>query len=87
MKKSIATLAGLTLASTIALAGDEMTKSFDEFDQNDDGVVSQTEVIANLQDQKAGEYFAEADANRDGYLNETEFQELLALREEQEEAE
>jgi Ca2+-binding EF-hand superfamily protein len=87
MKHTTAILTGLVLASGLAFAGDEMTKSFDEVDQNDDGVISQTEVVATLQDQKAGEYFGVADANRDGYLNEAEFQELLDLREEHEEAE
>lgn len=88
MKRTIATLAGLTLASGIALAGDDAKKqTFEEVDHNKDGRVSQTEVLETLNDMDASEYFAQADIDRDGFLNQQEFVELQTIRAEQEEAE
>jgi hypothetical protein len=72
MKKFIAIVGGLTLASGIALAGDDtgQMKSFNELDENQDGVITQTEASA---DQELVAQFQTADANQDGYLTPAEF--------------
>jgi Ca2+-binding EF-hand superfamily protein len=72
MKRFIAIVGGLTLASGIALAGDDkgMAKSFNELDENQDGVITQTEASA---DQELVAQFQTADANQDGYLTPAEF--------------
>lgn len=82
MKKFIAIVGGLTLASGMAMAGgDKQAKSFNELDENQDGVVTQTEASAS-QDLVAK--FQTADANQDGYLTPAEYD---TIKQEIEEAE
>ena len=83
MKKFIAIVGGLTLASGIALAGDDegQMKSFNELDENQDGVITQTEASA---DQGLVAQFQTADANQDGYLTPAEFDSVEAETEEAE---
>lgn len=82
MKKFVAIIGGLTLASGIALAGDQgQAKSFNELDENQDGVITQTEASA---DQNLVAEFQTADANQDGYLTPAEYD---TIQQETEEAE
>jgi Ca2+-binding EF-hand superfamily protein len=83
MKKFVAIIGGLTLASGIALAGDDQgqAKSFNELDENQDGVVTQTEASS---DQNLVAQFQTADANQDGYLTPAEYD---TIQQETEEAE
>lgn len=82
MKKFIAVVGGLTLASGMAMAGDmDKSKSFNELDENQDGVVTQTEASA---DQNLVAHFQTADANQDGYLTPAEFDSIESETEEAE---
>ncbi|HZD53682.1 MAG TPA: hypothetical protein VE175_11590 [Woeseiaceae bacterium] len=83
MKKILAIAAGLILASALAFAHDEekQMKSFNELDENQDGVITQTEASA---DQELVAQFQTADANQDGYLTPAEFD---TIQQETEEAE
>jgi Ca2+-binding EF-hand superfamily protein len=83
MKKFIAIVGGLTLASGMALAGDDkgQMKTFNELDENQDGVITQTEASA---DQELVAQFQTADANQDGYLTPAEFDTVEAETEEAE---
>ncbi|HET6629331.1 MAG TPA: hypothetical protein VFG91_06130 [Woeseiaceae bacterium] len=93
MKKFVAIVGGLMLASGVALADDQssqdqsmsgsqgQTKSFNELDENQDGVITQTEASA---DQNLVAQFQTADANQDGYLTPAEFD---TIQQETEEAE
>ena len=85
MKKFVAIVGGLVLASGVALAGDQSTegqaKSFNELDENQDGVITQTEASA---DQNLVAQFQTADANQDGYLTPAEYD---TIQQETEEAE
>jgi hypothetical protein len=84
MKKFVAIVGGLTLASGMALAGGDMegqAKSFNELDENQDGVITQTEASA---DQNLVAEFQTADANQDGYLTPAEYD---TIQQETEEAE
>jgi Ca2+-binding EF-hand superfamily protein len=86
MKKFVAIVGGLVLASGVALAGDQSStegqaKSFNELDENQDGVVTQTEASA---DQNLVAQFQTADANQDGYLTPAEYD---TIQQETEEAE
>lgn len=82
MKKFVAIAGGLILASGLAVAGgDKQAKSFNELDENQDGVITQTEASA---DQNLVAQFQTADANQDGYLTPAEFD---TIQQEMEEAE
>lgn len=90
MKKFVAIAGGLILASGVALAqssdpsmsGSEgQPKSFNELDENQDGVITQTEASA---DQNLVAQFQTADANQDGYLTPAEYD---TIQQETEEAE
>jgi hypothetical protein len=81
MKKIVAIVGGLALASGIAFAGDGEKKTFNDLDQNQDGVITQSEAST---DQKLVSEFTTADTNQDGYLTPSEFE---ALEGEMEEAE
>lgn len=82
MKKIIAIASGLVLASGIAFAGgDEKKSTFNDLDQNQDGVITQSEAAA---DTDLVAEFTTADTNQDGYLTPSEFE---ALQGETEEAE
>ena len=95
MKKFVAIVGGLALASGVALAQDAgswedqsmssgtegQAKSFNELDENQDGVITQTEASA---DQNLVAQFQTADANQDGYLTPAEFD---TIQQETEEAE
>lgn len=83
MKKLIAIAGSLTLASGMAMAGDDMgkEKKFEDLDANQDGVITQTEASAH-EDLVA--HFNTADSNADGYLTPSEFD---AIKEDTEEAE
>jgi hypothetical protein len=81
MKKITAILGGLTLVAGMAFAGEGQKSSFNELDQNQDGVITQSEAAA---DPELVAKFTEADTNQDGYLTPSEFE---ALEGEMEEAE
>jgi len=81
MKKIVAIVGGLVLASGIAFAGDDAKKGFNDLDENQDGVITQSEAAA---DQELVSKFTTADTNQDGYLTPSEFD---ALESEMEEAE
>lgn len=92
MKKFVAIVGGLMLASGVALAqdpaqdpamsgGEGQAKSFNELDENQDGVITQTEASA---DQNLVAQFQTADANQDGYLTPAEYD---TIQQETEEAE
>lgn len=90
MKKFVAIAGGLILASGVALgqssdpsmSGSEgQPKSFNELDENQDGVITQTEASA---DQNLVAQFQTADANQDGYLTPAEYD---TIQQETEEAE
>ena len=84
MKKIVAIVGSLALASGIAFAGEGHEKektAFNDLDQNQDGVITQSEASA---DQELVAQFTTADANQDGYLTPSEFD---ALEGEMEEAE
>jgi Ca2+-binding EF-hand superfamily protein len=84
MKKFVAIAGGLILASGLAVAGGDehkQAKSFNELDENQDGVITQTEASA---DQTLVAQFQTADANQDGYLTPAEFD---TIQQEMEEAE
>ncbi len=94
MKKFVAIVGGLMLASGVAMAQDQTSqdpsmmggsqgtsKSFNELDENQDGVITQTEASA---DQNLVAQFQTADANQDGYLTPAEFD---TIQQETEEAE
>lgn len=91
MKKFVAIVGGLILASGVAFAGDQsdpsmsgsegQPKSFNELDENQDGVITQTEASA---DQNLVAQFQTADANQDGYLTPAEYD---TIQQETEEAE
>ncbi|MEX2124176.1 MAG: hypothetical protein WD795_09810 [Woeseia sp.] len=83
MKKIVAIVGAMALASGIAFAGEgEKEKTaFNDLDQNQDGVITQSEASADAELVAA---FATADANQDGYLTPSEFD---ALEGEMEEAE
>lgn len=74
MKHAISVIAGLTLASGIALAGDDMKDAeFDNLDANGDGVISQAEIAQETGDMAIREHFAKADVDQNGYLDKQEF--------------
>jgi Ca2+-binding EF-hand superfamily protein len=81
MKKIVAIAGSLALASGVAFAGGGEKKTFNDLDQNEDGVITQSEAAA---DQKLVSKFTVADTNQDGYLTPSEFD---SLEEEMEEAE
>jgi len=81
MKKIVAIVGGLALASGIAFAGEGEKKEFNDLDKNQDGVITQSEAAA---DQHLVSKFTTADTNQDGYLTPSEFD---ALESEMEEAE
>jgi len=81
MKKITAIVGGLALASGLAFAGEGQKSSFNDLDQNQDGVITQSEAAAN---QELVAQFSQADANQDGYLTPSEFE---AVQDEIEEAE
>ncbi len=93
MKKFVVIVGGLMLASGMALADDQSSqdpsmsgsqgqmKSFNELDENQDGVITQTEASA---DANLVAQFQTADANQDGYLTPAEFD---TIQQETEEAE
>lgn len=83
MNKLIAIAGSLTLASGMAMAGDDMDKEkkFENLDANQDGVITQSEASAH-QDLVAN--FNSADTNGDGYLTPSEFD---AIKDDIEEAE
>ena len=81
MKKIVAIVGGIALASGIAFAGGDEKKTFNDLDQNQDGVITQSEAAA---DEKLVSEFTMADTNQDGYLTPSEFE---ALEGETEEAE
>ena len=82
MKKLIAIAGSLTLASGMAMAGDDMSeKKFEDLDANQDGVITQSEASAH-QDLVAN--FNSADTNADGYLTPSEYD---AIKDDTEEAE
>lgn len=82
MKSYTALLAGLILASGLAMAGDKSkAPEFSELDTNRDGAVSKKELRAH-QDLVA--HFQDADVDRDGLLTRSEFS---MLKQEVEEAE
>lgn len=81
MKKIVAIAGSLALASGIAFAGDGEKKSFNDLDENQDGVITQSEAAAH---EKLVSEFTTADTNQDGYLTPSEFE---ALDSEMEEAE
>lgn len=89
MKRAISVIAGLTLASGIALAGDDMKDvDFDKLDANGDGVISQAEIAEETDDVSIRQHFAQADTDQNGYLNQQEFDGLKEnLEEYAEEAE
>jgi Ca2+-binding EF-hand superfamily protein len=82
MKKIIAIASGLVLASGVALAGgDEKKSTFNDLDQNQDGVITQSEAAADTHLVSA---FTTADTNQDGYLTPSEFESLEGEMEEAE---
>lgn len=81
MKKITAIVGGLALATGIAFAGEGQKKSFNELDENQDGVITQSEASA---DQELVAQFSEADTNQDGYLTPSEFESLEGEMEEAE---
>jgi Ca2+-binding EF-hand superfamily protein len=71
MKKLVAILGGLVLASGAAFAQDEGgTKSFEELDADQNGALTESEASA---DSTVAAVFSQADTNQDGYLTPTEF--------------
>ena len=83
MKKSILTALavsiavgglGLTTAASANQRGDKMP-SFETFDTNADGVITQAEIEAN-----AGAKFAESDTNGDGFLDADELKAKMMER-------
>jgi Ca2+-binding EF-hand superfamily protein len=81
MKKIVAIVGGLALASGIAFAGEGEKKSFNDLDENQDGVITQSEAAA---DQHLVSKFTTADTNQDGYLTPSEFDAMEAETEEAE---
>lgn len=93
MKKFVAIVGGLVLASGAAFAQDAgsldqsmsgsqgQEKSFNELDENQDGVITQTEASA---DQNLVAQFQTADANQDGYLTPAEYDTIQSETEEAE---
>jgi Ca2+-binding EF-hand superfamily protein len=81
MKKILAIVGGLALASGIAFAGEGEKKSFNDLDENQDGVITQSEAAAH---QELVSQFTTVDTNQDGYLTPSEFD---AMESETEEAE
>ncbi|MEX2495835.1 MAG: hypothetical protein WD448_07090 [Woeseia sp.] len=82
MNKIIAIVGGLTLATGMAFAGGEgQKKSFNELDQNQDGVITQSEASEN---QELVAQFSDADSNQDGYLTPSEFDSIQGEMEEAE---
>ena len=71
--KAFITVVSATLLSTVAMAGDSMSKTaatFESLDKNADQQISKTEAAA---DKKVTDWFAAADTNGDGYLSKSEF--------------
>jgi hypothetical protein len=90
MKRSIALIAGVTLASGLALAGEhgDKAKKFDEIDANGDGVVTQAEFVQEMDGEARQEHFAKADTDQNGYLSKQEYEDITdKKREYAEEAE
>lgn len=86
MNKTTAIIAALALASGAAMAGDDIKeKDFNEVDANGDGVVSRSEIIRDTNDVVLAEFFAQADGDRNGMLNQYEYQDFIAQLENQEE--
>jgi hypothetical protein len=81
MKKILAIAGALALASGIAFAGEGEKKSFNDLDENQDGVITQSEAAAH---QELVSQFTTADTNQDGYLTPSEFEALEAEMEEAE---
>jgi hypothetical protein len=81
MKTIVAIAGSLALASGIAFAGEGKEKSFNDLDENQDGVITQSEAAAH---EELVSKFTVADSNQDGYLTPSEFE---ALESEMEEAE
>ena len=81
MKKIVAIVGGLALASGIAFAGDGEKKGFNDLDENQDGVITQSEAAASPE---LVSKFTTADTNQDGYLTPSEFDSLESEMEEAE---
>jgi hypothetical protein len=83
MKKITAIAGGFVLATGMAFAGEggDKAASFEELDQNQDGVITQSEAAQNPE---LVAQFQQADTNQDGYLTPSEFD---AIKGEMEEAE
>lgn len=81
MKTIVAIAGSLALASGIAFAGEGKEKTFSDLDQNQDGVITQSEAAAHTE---LAAKFTDVDTNQDGYLTPSEFE---ALESEMEEAE
>ena len=91
MKKLTLFIAGITLASGAALAGGDMDtgKAFEDVDSNADGRISHAELSTDPANMTAASQFTRADTDRNGYLNEDEYEDLQAIlsNAEEEEAE
>lgn len=83
MKRTISLLAGLTLATGIAIAAGDMKdeKTFSELDTNGDGYLSQSEVVTDPSDKKMKENFALADVDQNGNLSQKEYRNMATFHE------
>ncbi len=83
MKKITAVAAGFVLATGMAFAGEGGDKqaSFEELDENQDGVITQSEAAKH---QELVSQFQQADTNQDGYLTPSEFESVKGEMEEAE---
>jgi hypothetical protein len=82
MKKFVAIVGSAVLVAGTAFAGDmDNEKTFNELDQNQDGVLTQAEVST---DQALLARFDAADADRDGKLTSSEFDSINDEAEESE---
>lgn len=70
MKQAMITLLLTLFAATAFAEGDAPRPTFEEFDTNADGRISQSEAQA---DSQLARVFASADTNQDGYLSPSEF--------------
>lgn len=83
MKKLVAAIGTLALASGAAFAADQAkdTKAFQELDKDDNGALTKQEASA---DRTVAAIFNQADTNQDGYLTKREFDRVMNEKEDAE---
>ena len=82
MNKVFAIVSGLTVAATLAFAGEPTEKkAFSDLDKNKDGVITQSEASV---DRELVAHFNDADADRNGFLTPSEFDSIVNELEEAE---